>query len=152
MDALARPLCLREYDNFAQNKHISNVKSSHSLRIVCIVPLNIVSNYIGSDRLCGLVARVPGYRSKMYCVSCEVRNICYVEGSRPPLWSSGESSWLHSGDVLCFLWGTNWIYICYVEESPSIRKSWQSLRRQAAVARSVQFARGLRPRSKNKKM
>jgi hypothetical protein len=29
--------------------------------------------------------------------------------------------------------------------SPSIRKSWQSLRRQAAVARSVQFACGLRP-------
>jgi hypothetical protein len=27
----------------------------------------------------------------------------------------------------------------------SIRKSWQSLRRQAAVARSVYFARGLRP-------
>jgi hypothetical protein len=22
---------------------------------------------------------------------------------RPPLWSSGQSSWLHSGDVLCFL-------------------------------------------------
>jgi hypothetical protein len=34
----------------------------------------------------------------------------------PPLWSSGQSSWLHNGDVLCFLWGTNWIYICYVEE------------------------------------
>jgi hypothetical protein len=30
--------------------------------------------------------------------------------------------------------------------APSIRTSWQSLRRQAAVARSVQFARGLRPR------
>jgi hypothetical protein len=29
--------------------------------------------------------------------------------------------------------------------APSIRKSWQSLRRQAAVAQSVQFARGLRP-------
>jgi hypothetical protein len=27
----------------------------------------------------------------------------------------------------------------------SIRKSWQSLRRQAAVARSVYFSRGLRP-------
>jgi hypothetical protein len=27
------------------------------------------------------------------------------------------SSWLHNGDVLCFLRGTNWIYICYVEES-----------------------------------
>jgi hypothetical protein len=36
---------------------------------------------------------------------------------RPPLWSSGQSSWLHNGDVLCFLWGMNWIYICYVEES-----------------------------------
>jgi hypothetical protein len=34
-----------------------------------------------------------------------------------PLWSSGQSSWLQNGDVLCFLWGTNWIYICYVEES-----------------------------------
>jgi hypothetical protein len=35
----------------------------------------------------------------------------------PPLWSSGQSSWLQNGDVLWFLWGTNWIYICYVEES-----------------------------------
>jgi hypothetical protein len=32
----------------------------------------------------------------MYCVSCEVRTkfICYVEESGPPLWSSGQSSWL----------------------------------------------------------
>jgi hypothetical protein len=37
--------------------------------------------------------------------------------SRPPLWSSGQSSWLQNGGVLCFLSGTNWIYICYVEES-----------------------------------
>jgi hypothetical protein len=36
---------------------------------------------------------------------------------RPLLWSSGQSSWLQNGDVLCFLWGTNWIYICHVEES-----------------------------------
>jgi hypothetical protein len=34
-----------------------------------------------------------------------------------PQWSGGQSSWLQNGDVLCFLWGTNWIYICYVEES-----------------------------------
>jgi hypothetical protein len=27
----------------------------------------------------------------------------YVEESRPPLWSSGQSSWLQNGDVLCFL-------------------------------------------------
>jgi hypothetical protein len=25
------------------------------------------------DRLCGLVVRVPGYTTEMYCVSCEVR-------------------------------------------------------------------------------
>jgi hypothetical protein len=25
------------------------------------------------DRLCGLVVRVPGYITEMYCVSCEVR-------------------------------------------------------------------------------
>jgi hypothetical protein len=25
------------------------------------------------DRLCGLVVRVPGYRTEMYSVSCEVR-------------------------------------------------------------------------------
>jgi hypothetical protein len=25
-----------------------------------------------SDRLCGLVVRVPGYRAEMYCASCEV--------------------------------------------------------------------------------
>jgi hypothetical protein len=63
--------------------------------------------------------RVPGCRTELYCVSCEVRTefICYVEESRPPLWSSGESSWLQNGDVLCFLWGTNWIYVCSVEES-----------------------------------
>jgi hypothetical protein len=43
--------------------------------------------------------------------------VCYVEESRLPLWSSGQSSWLQNGDVLCFLWGTSWIYICHVEES-----------------------------------
>jgi hypothetical protein len=28
---------------------------------------------INSDRLCGLEVRVPGYRTEMYCASCEVR-------------------------------------------------------------------------------
>jgi hypothetical protein len=27
----------------------------------------------------------------------------YVRGGGPPLWSSGESRWLHNGDVLYFL-------------------------------------------------
>jgi hypothetical protein len=45
----------------------------------------------------------------------------------PPLWSSGQSSWLQNGDVLCFLWGTNWTYICYVQESrPPLWSSGQS--------------------------
>jgi hypothetical protein len=30
-----------------------------------------------------------------------------------PVWSDGHSSWLQNGDILCFLWGTNRIYICY---------------------------------------
>jgi hypothetical protein len=42
-------------------------------------------------------------------------SIC--QHGRPPLWSSGQSSWLHNGNLLCFLCGTNRIYICYVEES-----------------------------------
>jgi hypothetical protein len=39
------------------------------------------------DCLCDLVARVPGFRTEMYCVSCEVRTefICHVEENRPPL-------------------------------------------------------------------
>jgi hypothetical protein len=41
----------------------------------------------------------------MYYAYCEVRTefICYVEESGLPLWSSGQSFWLHTGDVLCFL-------------------------------------------------
>jgi hypothetical protein len=58
----------------------------------------------------------------------------------PPLWSSGQSSWLQNGDVLCFLWGTNWIYICYVEESsPFLWCSGQSLWLQ--VKRRYQMCR-----------
>jgi hypothetical protein len=51
---------------------------------------------IGYENLCGLVVRVPGYRTEMYCASCQVSTecICYVEESRPPLWSSGRSPFL----------------------------------------------------------
>jgi hypothetical protein len=38
--------------------------------------------------------------------------ICYVEENIPLLWSRGQSSWLHNGDVLCFLWvRTEFIYV-----------------------------------------
>jgi hypothetical protein len=33
----------------------------------------------------------------------------------------------------------------YALSAPSIHKSWQSLRQKAAVARSGEFSRGLRP-------
>jgi hypothetical protein len=36
---------------------------------------------------------------------------------RPPLWFSGQSSLQYNGDVLCFLWGTIWIYTSYVQKS-----------------------------------
>jgi hypothetical protein len=42
--------------------------------------------------------------------------LVYVNVKRPPLWSSGQSSWLHNGDVL-FPVGYELIYVCYVEES-----------------------------------
>jgi hypothetical protein len=48
------------------------------------------------------VVRVPGYRTEMYCVSCEVASefiyVMYekkkVEESKPPLWPSDQSFWL----------------------------------------------------------
>jgi hypothetical protein len=35
--------------------------------------LNFLLEWNDYDRLCGLVVRVPGCRTYMYCVSCEVR-------------------------------------------------------------------------------
>jgi hypothetical protein len=32
-------------------------------------------------------------------INSDMHNI----NTRPPLWSSGQSSWLQNGDVLCFL-------------------------------------------------
>jgi hypothetical protein len=48
------------------------------------------------ELLCRLVVRVPGYRTEMYCFLWGTNwiYICYVEKSRPPLWSSGQSSLL----------------------------------------------------------
>jgi hypothetical protein len=52
---------------------------------------------------------------KMY-LKATYRNKFWWTGEWPTLLSSGQSSWLQNGDVL-FLVSTNWIYICYVEES-----------------------------------
>jgi hypothetical protein len=61
-------------------------------------------------------------------------NLCWSYDGRPPLWSSGLSSWLQNGDVLWLLWGTNWIYVCYVGESrpplwSSAQSSWLQIQR-----------------------
>jgi hypothetical protein len=42
---------------------------------VCLYVGNVLSELLSlpEDRLCGLVVRVPGYTTEMYCVSCEVR-------------------------------------------------------------------------------
>jgi hypothetical protein len=81
------------------------------------------------DRHCDLVVMAPGCRTEKYCFLWGT-NWIYIyclEESRPPLWSSGQSSWLLNGDLLRFLWGTNWIYICYVGESiPPLWSSGQS--------------------------
>jgi hypothetical protein len=63
----------------------------------------------------------------------------------PPLWSGGQSSCLHNGDVLCFLRGTDWIYICYVEESrpplwPSGQSSWLQIQKSGLDSRRHQIS------------
>jgi hypothetical protein len=35
--------------------------------------LNLYMLKKGVDRLCGPVVRAPGYRTELYCVSCEVQ-------------------------------------------------------------------------------
>jgi hypothetical protein len=58
----------------------------------CSVHISTVS--LVEDRLCGLVVRVPGCRTEMcFLWGTNWIYICYVEESRPPLWSSGQSSW-----------------------------------------------------------
>jgi hypothetical protein len=70
-----------------------------------ITALHFLLREPDEDGIYGLVVRVPGYRTVLFGVSCEVRTefICYVEESRPSLWSSGQNSRLQNGDVLSFL-------------------------------------------------
>jgi hypothetical protein len=41
----------------------------------------------------------------VWCLICAGGVYCFKQedGYGPPLWSSGQSSWLLNGDVLCFL-------------------------------------------------
>jgi hypothetical protein len=70
---------------------------------------------------------MPCHTASGFLIFELVIRLSWVVRFGPPLWSSRQSSWLHNGDVLCFLWGTNWIYIWYVEESrPPLWSSGQS--------------------------
>jgi hypothetical protein len=66
------------------------------------------------------------------------------ERTIPPLWSSGQSSWLQNGDVFCFLWGTNLNYMCHVEESRSPlwssgQSSWLQIQKRGFDSRRYQI-------------
>jgi hypothetical protein len=79
--------------------------------------------------LCGLVVRVPGCRTEMYCASCEVWTefIYVMEKKVDRLCGLVVRVPGYTTHVLCFLWGMNWIYICCVEESrPPLWSSGQS--------------------------
>jgi hypothetical protein len=57
---------------------------------------------------------------------------------------SRKSSWLQNGCVLCFLWGRNWIYTCYVEERrpplcSSGQTSWLQIQRSGFDFRRYQI-------------
>jgi hypothetical protein len=56
------------------------------------------------DCLCGIVVWVSGCRTEMYCFLWGTNwiYICYVEESRPPLWSNGHPSPRHPSTYLPF--------------------------------------------------
>jgi hypothetical protein len=57
-----------------ETTYIADVKTeSHSDELRIKTNLHTVLFNLCSGRLCRLVVRVPGYRTEMYCVSCEVR-------------------------------------------------------------------------------
>jgi hypothetical protein len=89
------------------------------------------------DRLCGLVVRVLGYRSGGPG-SIPPQKIVGLE--RGPLSLVSTTEELLNRKVAAPVWKTEntAVGIRHADHmAPFIRKSWQSLRRQAAVARSV---------------
>jgi hypothetical protein len=93
------------------------------------------------DRLCGLVVRVLGYRSGgPGSIPSTTRNRKAVGLERGPLSIVSTTEELLDRKVAAPVYKTEntAVGICHADHlAPSILKSWQSLRRQAAVARSV---------------
>jgi hypothetical protein len=59
-------LCVSEYTTISVTPRTIEVPS-------CLPMEQNYVSFLNDDRLCGLVVRVPGYITEMYCVSCEVR-------------------------------------------------------------------------------
>jgi hypothetical protein len=101
-----------------------------------------------SYRLCGLVVTVIGYRSGGQGSIPDTARKKVVGLERCPLSIVSTTEELLDRKVAAPVEKTEntAVGIRHADHvAPSIRKSWHSLRRQAAVARSVWFARGLRP-------
>jgi hypothetical protein len=84
-----------------------------------------------SSKMCFIVSFLSSEvvtTARKTVVLCAIRSTWKL--GAPP-WYSGLSSSLQNGDELCILWGTTWIYICYVEETrPPLWSSGQSSRLQ----------------------
>jgi hypothetical protein len=59
--------CMTSYDIRAK------VSCKDSLALTMLLRTIINTHSLLQDRFCGLVVRVPGHRTDMYCLSCEVR-------------------------------------------------------------------------------
>jgi hypothetical protein len=66
------------------NQNIGNATRQHCatswntvtfISSVGLMPTKLIAPFVDLHRLCGLVVRVPGSRTEMYCVSCEVRTL-----------------------------------------------------------------------------
>jgi hypothetical protein len=109
---------------------IRHLKSTESLRATPTI-----------DRHCGLVVRVLGYRSGgPGSIPGTTRKKKVVGLERGPLSLVGTTEELLDRKVAAPVYKTEnkAVGIRHADHvTPSIRNSWQSLRRQAAVARSV---------------
>jgi hypothetical protein len=100
------------------------------------------------DRLCGLVVRVLGYRSRGPGSIPDTTRKKVVGLERGPLSLMSTTEELLSGKVAAPVYKIEnmALGIRHADHvAPCFRKRWQSLCRQAEVSRSVEFARGLRP-------
>jgi hypothetical protein len=59
-----------ETDNSSEQAHIQMQFISRTKKKI---GKYLILLFYAQDCLCGLVVRVPGYKTEMYCVSCEVR-------------------------------------------------------------------------------